>query len=539
MWKKNERKSPDFSDAGAGSRNSQLVRSTLSQTIPTFLSRVLGYFRDMIQAKFLGTGKGMDAFTIACIIPNLLRRLTGEGAMMAAFVPVFTQVKHDKKKDELWSFANHFFYDLTLMMTVLTVLGILLSPVLVKIIAFNYAKIPGKEELTIVLTKIVFPYVFLISLAALAMAILNSFHKFFIPASTPVLYNVAIIFMGLVFAQKSKEPAYAFAIGVLLGGILQLAIQIPFLWRKGMRFKFGLSFSHPAVRKVARLMVPGIFGAGIYQINILVSRMIATSLEEGSVASLYYSSRIQELTLGLFTIALSVALLPTLSEMAAQKDIEAMKRTLNFSFKLIFLVTFPAMAGLAVLNKPIIQVLFQRGAFNDQSTAMSSWCLLFFSFGLPFISGARILASMFYSLKDTKTPVKAAVFVTLSYIVLSLILMFPLRAGGLALALSLSSLVNFVLLYVLLEKKIGTIEKKKLVVSSLKSVMSSAVMAGSLWIFLRRIEFEAFSFGNQLAILTAAILGGILVYLIMNLLFRHEDLKGLKEIFSKEKIRQE
>jgi putative peptidoglycan lipid II flippase len=267
--------------------------------------------------------------------------------------------------------------------------------------------------------------------------------------------------------------------------------------------------------------------------------MIATYLEEGSVASLYYSSRIQELTLGLFAIALSVALLPTLSEMAAHQDIEGMKRTLNFSFKLIFLVTFPAMAGLAVLNKPIIQVLFQRGAFNDQSTAMSSFCLLFFSFGLPFISGAKILSAMFYSLKDTKTPVKAAVFVAVSYIALSLILMFPLRAGGIALALSLSSLLNFVILFVLLERKIGKIEKKSLVISSLKSALSAAVMAGALWVSMNQIQFNNFSFGHQLAILTATILGGILVYLIMNLLFRHEDLKSLKEIFSKEKIRSD
>jgi len=536
---KKDKISPEFLPSGLGAQNSRLVRSTLSQTLPTVLSRLLGYLRDMIQAKFLGTGKGMDAYTIAFLIPNLLRRLTGEGAMMAAFIPVFTQAKKEKSKEELWSFANVFFYDLTLLMTVLTVIGIVFSPFIVKVIAFGFTKVPGKEALTVLLTKIMFPYVFLISLAALAMAILNSFHKFVIPAFTPVLFNVAIIFMALLFGRKSSQPEIIFAIGVLIGGALQLGIQLPFLWRKGMRFKFGLSFSHPAVRKVARLMVPGIFGAGIYQINIMVSRMIATYLEEGSVASLYYSSRIQELTLGLFTIALSIALLPTLSEMAAHKDIDGMKKTINFSFKLIFLVTFPAMAGLAVLNQPIIQVLFQRGAFDERSTAMSSWCLLFFAFGLPFISGAKILAPMFYSLKDTKTPVIAAFFVMLSYIGFSLLLMTPLRAGGIALALSLSSLLNFLILFVLLERKIGKIEKKSLIISSLKSALSATVMAGTLWVFMKRIDFKVLTFGRQAAILTAAILGGILVYLVMNLLFRHEDLKSLKEIFSREKILSE
>jgi putative peptidoglycan lipid II flippase len=490
----------------------------------------------MLQARFLGTGTGMDAFTIALLIPNLLRRLTAEGAMTAAFIPVFAEVKKEKSRKELWAFANAFFYDLTLILTALTVLGIIFSPILVKVIAFGYGEVPGKWELTIVLTKIMFPYIFLISLAALAMAILNSFQKFFIPAFTPVLFNLAIIVAALLFAGRTEEPTFVFAVGVVIGGVLQLLIQLPFLWRQGMRFKFGLSFTHPAVRRVARLAIPGIFGAGIYQINMFVSRMIATSLEEGSVSSLYYASRIEELTLGLFAIALSIALLPTLSELAAHRDIEGMKRTLNYSFKLIFLVTFPAMAGLIVLNQPIIHVLFQRGAFDAQSTAMSSWCLLFFAFGLPFISGTKILAPMFFSLKDTKTPVIIAFFVMLSYIGLSLVLMIPLRAGGIALALSLSSLFNFLALFYLLEKKIGTIEKKDLFVSALKSALGAAVMGGAVWLFMGQFDFKKLTFAERLGVLTAAIVGGILVYLILSLLFKHEDLKGLKEVFSKKKI---
>ncbi len=517
-------------------QNRRLIRSTLSMTLPTVLSRILGYFRDMLQAKYLGTGKGMDAFIIASLIPNLLRRLTAEGAMTAAFIPIFAQEKKDKTRDEMWTFANVFFYDLTLILTVLTVLGIVFAPLLVKIIAPGYGIVPGKWELTIILTKIMFPYIFLISLSALAMAVLNSFQKFFVPAFTPVLFNLAIITAALFFAENAGEPAYVFAVGVVLGGLLQLGIQIPFLFRQGMTFKFGLSFTHPAVKKVARLMIPGIFGAGIYQINMLISRKIATSLEGGSVSSLYYASRIEELTLGLFAIALSIALFPTLSGLAVRKDIEGMKKTLKYAFKLIFLVTFPAMAGLIVLNKPIIQVLFQRGAFDAQSTAMSSWCLLFFAFGLPFISGTKILAPMFYSLKDIKTPVIVAFFVMISYIGFSLFLMGPLRAGGIALALSLSSLLNFVALFYLLEKKIGRIGKKDILISALKSALSAVVMAGAVWIFIEKIDFEKLVFIEKSSVVLAAILGGVIVYLIMNLLFKHEDLKGLKQAFSKEKI---
>jgi len=520
-------------------QNLRLVRSTIAVATPTILSRIFGYIRDMIQAYYLGTGRGADAFIIAYIIPNLLRRLTGEGAMTAAFIPVFTQVKKEKSEKELWKFANAFFFDLTLVMAVLAVLGVVLSPLLVKIIAPGFWDIEGKWELTVFLTRIMFPYIFLISLAALAMAILNSFHKFFVPAFTPVLFNLAIISLAVLFASKAEEPAFVFAVGVVLGGFFQLAFQLPFLWRRGMRFKLSFSFTHPAVRKAAKLMVPGIFGAGIIQINLAISRMLASVLEEESVSSLYYATRVQELTLGIFSIALSIALLPTLSELTAHRDILGLKRILIFSFKLIFFVTIPAMVGLLVLSRPIIQVLFERGAFDAQSTAMSASCLFFFSFGLPFISGVKILASAFHSLKDTKTPVIVAFFVMISYISLSWILMRPLRVGGIALALSISSVLNLLLLFFLLERKIGKIEWKRFSASALKSSFSAAVMGGAVWLLVRHFDFQRLVFLEQLGVLFSAIFVGILVYLSMNLLFNHEELRSLTDVFSREGILKE
>lgn len=516
-------------------QNRRLLRSALTVAFPTLLSRILGYIRDMIQAFYLGTSGSMDAFTIAYVIPNLLRRLTGEGAMTAAFVPVFTQLKKEKSKEELWKFANAFFFDLTLIMTALSVLGVVFSPLLVKVIAFGFKGVQGKSELTIALTRIMFPYIFLISLAALAMAILNSFHKFFVPAFTPVLFNLAIISAAVLFARRAEEPAFVFAAGVVLGGILQLAFQIPFLWKRGMRFRPLLSFSHPAVRKVGRLIAPGIFGAGIYQINFALSRLLASSLEEGSVSALYYSSRVEELTLGLFSIALSIAILPTFSELVSQGDIYAMKKTLVFSLKLIFLVTLPAMTGLLVLNHPIIQILFQRGEFNAQSTAMSSLCLFYFAFGLPFISGVKILAPAFYSLKDTKTPVIVAFFVVLGYVFFSFVLMSPLRVGGIALALSLSSLFNFVILFFLLEKKIGKVEKKDILVSALKSCFFAALMGGAVWFFIQLFDFRRLEFIRQIGVLLSALVLGIALYFIMNLVFNRGDLIALKDIFSRKR----
>jgi len=515
-------------------QNRRLVRSTLAVSAPTFMSRILGYIRDMLQAYFMGTSRGMDEFTIGNTIPNLLRRLTGEGAMTAAFIPVFTQMKKEKSRDELWKFANIFFFDLTLIMAALMVLGIALSPILVKIIAPGFKGIEGSWDLTANLTKIMFPYIFLVSLAALAMAILNSFQKFFVPAFTPVLFNLAIISVALLSARKAEEPAIVFAVGVVLGGVLQLAFQIPFLWRNGMRFKFGLSFTHPAVRKVARLMVPGIFGAGIVQINYAISRMIATLLGKESVASLYFSSRIQELTLGIFSIALSIALLPTFSGQAARQDIQGMKKTLIFSFKLIFFITLPAMVGLLVLRRPIVQVLFEHGVFDGRSTDLCALCLFYFAFGLPFISGAKILAPAFYSFKDIKTPVFVAFFVMLSYIGLSLVLMNPLRVGGIALALSISSVFNFILLFFLLEKKIGRIEKREIITSGIKSAFFAGVTGAAVWFFMKQYDFQHLVFTKQLSVLIAAVAVGILVYIFLNLLFNQEDLKGLKDAFSRE-----
>jgi putative peptidoglycan lipid II flippase len=517
-------------------QHKKLIRSTLAVSAPTLLSRIFGLFRDMIQANYMGTGRGMDAFTIAYTIPNLLRRLTGEGAMTAAFIPVFTQQKKEKSREELWKFAHYFFFDLTVVMALITVLGILFAPFLVRLISIGFKDVAGKWDLTINLTRFMFPYIFLISLAALAMAILNSFHKFFVPAFTPVLFNLSIITIASLFAGRAEEPSYVFAAGVVIGGVFQLAFQLPFLRRQGMRFRPMLSFTHPGVRKVGKLIVPGIFGAGLYQINYAISRMIASLLEEGSVSSLYYATRVQELTLGLFSIALSIALLPTFSDQAAKKDIDGLKKTMVYSLKLIFLVTLPAMVGLLLLNRPIIQVLFQRGEFNEQSTLMSASCLFFFALGLPFVSCVRIMAPAFYSLKDIKTPVIVAACIMALYVLLSVLLMNPLRVAGIALALSISSVFNFVGLFFLLERKIGKIPKKAIWVSGLKSAISAAGMGGIVWYFIRLFDFGRMIFFQKLGALAAAVCIGIVAYLVLNLLFGHDDLKSLKSIFSRDEI---
>jgi putative peptidoglycan lipid II flippase len=496
-------------------RKSRLIRSTASVALPTLVSRVLGYIRDLLQAYYLGTGHSADAFTIAFTIPNLFRRLTGEGAMTPAFVPTFTELKQNRDRTELWAFGNVFFWDLVLLMAVITGLGVLFAPGLVKVIAYGFGNIAGKWGLTIFMTRVMFPYLFFICLAALASGILNSFGRFFVPASTPILFNIAVIAAVSGWAGSSREPALVFAVGVVIGGLLQLALQIPFLWKEGMRFTPGLSFRHPVVRRVGKLMIPGIFGASVYQVNFALSRMIASGLEKGSTSALYYASRIEELTLGLFSIALAVALLPAFSEQVAARDIGEMKRTLGFSLKLTAIVTLPASAGLMALNGPIIRTLFERGMFDRGSTALSASCLLFFALGLPFVSGVKVVAPAFFSLKDTRTPVAIGVAVMLVNASLSILLMRSLRVGGLALSLSLSQVLNFVLLFLWLGRKVGPMDTRLWALSAAKSAAAAAAMGILLRLLWPAAALENATFLVRAGALAAAIVSGIAVYLAL------------------------
>ena len=508
-------------------RKTRLIRSTAAVAAPTMASRVLGYVRDLLQAYFLGTGTSADAFTIAFTIPNLFRRLTGEGAMTPAFIPTFTELKGGPDRKRLWRFGNVFFWDLALVMAVTTVLGILFAPGLVKVIAYGFGDVAGKWGLTIFMTRVMFPYLYFITLAALASGILNSFGRFFVPASTPILFNIAIIAAVTGWARDASEPALVFAAGVVIGGILQLALQIPFLWKEGMRFTLGLSFRDPTVRRVGRLMVPGIFGASVYQINFALSRMIASGLEEGSASALYYASRIEELTLGLFSIALAAALLPAFSEQVAARDIGELKRTLGFSLKLTAVVSFPAAAGLMALNVPIMRTLFERGLFDSGSTAVSSSCLLFFAIGLPFVSGVKVVAPAFFSLKDTRTPVAIGIVVMLVNTAVSLLLMSSLRVGGLALSLSLSQVLNFVLLFLWLERKVGATGTVRWAVPAAKSAVAAAVMGISLRLAWPLLRVDGAAFVVRAAALAGAIVAGIAIYVGLIRLISPADLKSV------------
>lgn len=507
--------------------NRRLVRSTVSVSLPTILSRLLGYLRDLLQAFFLGTGRGMDAFALAVALPNVLRRLTAEGAMTASFLPVFAHEKRARSREEALRFANIFFFDLALVLIAVVALGVIFTPGLVRLVAGGFASVPGKIELTTSLTRIMFPYLFFVSLAALVGAMLNSFYKFFLPAFTPVVLNLTVIVVALVFARKSAEPAYVFAFGIVAGGVLQLLVQLPLLRRMGVSLRPGLSFSDPAVRQVGRLLLPGAVGLGLYQVNFAISRFFAAGLAKGSVSALYFGSRVEELTLGVFSVALSVALMPAYSDQAASGDIPGMKRTLVFSLKLLNLVTIPAAAGLLALSRPIIHVLFERGRFGPESTALCATCLFFFALGLPFLSQVKAVAPAFFSLKDMRTPVVVSLVTLLSFLALSAFLIGPMKVGGLALALSISQAVNFIVYFVLIERKVGALAKGDYFRSLAISLASAGLMGAGLWRLMRLARFAERGILPQVGLLLGAIGLGAAFYFLCQYVFNRSDFRSL------------
>src|SRR5215472_8069340 len=311
----------------------------------TVVSRILGYVREQRIALLLGTTVAADSYNLAYRIPNLFRRLVAEGSMTAGFIPVFTTYMREKSQEELWDFANKLFWTLALVVAVITILGMVFSPSVVHVFAGkNIAEAQATE-----LNRIVFPYLFFIALAALAMGILNCFHIFGLPAATPVVLNIATILfsMGIVW-QHFKDAATSLAVGVLVGGVLQFLILVPALVQRGMKFTFGISFKHPAIQEVARLMLPRLFGIGVGQINLLIDTKFATAakMPAGSLAALYVADRVMELVLGGYAIAVATAILPMMSHQAAVKDYESLKKTLSFSIRLVAFITIPAALGL-------------------------------------------------------------------------------------------------------------------------------------------------------------------------------------------------
>ncbi len=461
-----------------GSENSRVVRAAGVVGMATMLSRVFGFLRDMIVAGLFGAGLTTDAFFVAFRIPNLLRRLLAEGSLTVSFVPVFTEYLKNRTREEALELADIAFTALSILLVAVSLLGVLFSPLIVTVMAPGFVKTPAQYDLAVFLTRMMFPYILLISLVALCMGILNSLRHFAAPALSPVVLNLAMILAALTLRGLFREPITALAVGVMAGGVLQLAMQWPFLVRMGVRLKPNFRFRHPGVRRIGSLMLPAAFGAAIYQINIFIGTILASLLPTGSVSYLYYADRIVELPLGVFAIAVGTATLPSFSEQVAQGRFEELKKTIAFSLRIILFITIPATVALIALRIPIISVLFQRGEFGIQSTLLTSQALLCYAVGLWAFSVIRIIVSAFYSLQDTRSPMKAAIVALIVNVGFSVVLMFPLKHGGLALATSIATAVNVGMLWVILRRRIGKLLDREFYRSFGRTSLASLVMWG-------------------------------------------------------------
>jgi putative peptidoglycan lipid II flippase len=456
--------------------NRSVTKAAGQISVATTGSRILGFIRDILLARIFGATGSTDAFFIAYRIPNLFRELFAEGSMSAAFIPVFTETLTKEGREDAKKLASQVLAFLMSAVAVICFLGMLLAPYVVSVIAPGFIKSPEKFALTVKLTRIMFPFLFFISLAALAKGVLNSLKSFFVPALAPIFLNLAIITSALFFASKFDVPLIAIGLAVSVGGALQVAIQIPDLKKRGFLVMPLFSFVHPGLKKIFRLLIPAIVGMGVAQINIFISTIFVSYLSGGAATYLYYAMRFVHLPIGIFGVAMATAVLPALSEHAARKDNDALRDTFSFSLRLLFFITLPAMAGLIVLGEPIIQVLLQRGEFDAHAAAETAYALIFYSSGLWAFVGTRIVASTFYSMQDTKTPVKIAVLSVLTNIIFSFILMGPLRHGGLAFANAIASAVNFIVLFYLLRKRLVTVDGRKIFRSFIKTGIASAVM---------------------------------------------------------------
>ncbi|MBI1798930.1 MAG: murein biosynthesis integral membrane protein MurJ [Candidatus Eisenbacteria bacterium] len=453
----------------------------------TLISRVLGLVREQVMATLFGAGFATDAFNVAFRIPNLLRDLFAEGAMSSAFVPTFTETLHHRGEEEAWALGRQLMMTLAAVLIALCGIAWFTAPWLVRAFASGFAAVPGKLDLTVELTRVMLPLLPLVALAAAAMGMLNARGRFAIPAMAPALMNLGMVAFGIglipVCRALGRPPILAMALGVVIGGTLQFTVQLPSLARLGFRLRPEWPRAHPGVRRVASLMTPATLGLAATQLNLLVSTQIASLLQQGSVSWLWYAFRLMQLPIGVFGVALATVSMPALSRAAVEKDMPALKATLSATLRLVFLLTLPAALWMAVLSKPIIALLYEHGHFHAFDTTQSANALVMYCVGLPAFAAVGVMTRTFYALGDTRVPVQASFVSVALNLALNLLFIGPLRglglgAMGLALATSLTAIVNFLQLTFYLRRKVGRFEGRRIANTIVRVALAAAAAGG-------------------------------------------------------------
>ncbi len=491
-------------------------------------SRILGLVRDMAIATIL-VSRMRDIFFFAFIIPNLFRSLLGEGALSAAFIPVFNEYLAKEKREEAFRIAHTTFHLLFLVLVLLTIIGILIAPSIVHFTGFD----TENKILTLGLLRIMFPFMIFSCLAALIMGILNSLGNFAVPAFTPCILNILVILSIFTICNRFRYPVMGLALGVILGGAGELLFQAPFVLKKGFSPLPRIDHRHPAIRKIGLLFLPAAIGLAATPINTAVDHWLASLprfCPPGSVSALWYSNRLFQLPLALFGIAIATAIFPTMSRQTALQRIEELKETLSQALGLAFFTTIPAGIGLIVLRTPIIRLLFQYKKFTAYDTSATAWALLFYSLGLFAFGTVIILVRVFYSLKDTKTPARVACFAVISNIVLDLILMRPLAQGGLALATSLVAVWNMSLLFWLLRRRIGRLGGRRILTNFIRILSASSIMGIVSWLVARAFEPHVVTLNLRVLQVGVAIVAGLVTLALVSTILGIKEMRTILEI---------
>jgi putative peptidoglycan lipid II flippase len=458
-----------------------LLRALATVSSLTLVSRILGYARDFFIARAFGAGLATDAFFVAFRIPNLLRRLFGEGAFSQAFVPILSEYRSRQSPEETRALVDCVSTVLFVALLATAALGVAGAPLLVWLSAPGFAADPDKFALTSVLLRITFPYILFISLVALAAAILNTWSRFAVPAATPALLNVSLIVAAAFFAERFDPPVLALAWGVFAGGVAQLALQLPFLARIGMLPRWRPNFRHPGVARVLKLMAPAVFGVSVSQVSLLINTIFASFLASGSVSWLYYADRLMEFPAGVLGAALGTILLPSLSRAHAGGAPDEYSRLLDWGLRLTLLLALPAAAALAVLALPLIATLFHYGRFSAEDAWMTRQALVAYSLGLLGLIFVKILAPGFYAAQNVATPVKIGLVTLAATQAMNLAFIVPLRHAGLALAIGLGACLNALLLYLYLRKNKTYAPQPGWLPFACKVALATLVMAAALW----------------------------------------------------------
>ncbi len=517
-----------------------VIRSTRVVGGLTLLSRGLGMLRDIVIAKYFGTSLAASAFFVAFTIPNLFRRLFGEGALSAAFIPVFIETRTRQGEKAAWDMASKVITMCTALLVAIALLGVLFFSV-----AMGFPGLSDKWVTTFALSRVMFPYVVFICLAALFMAVLNSFRHFATSAFAPSLLNIALIVSMLslfpLAGGDDYRRAMILSVTVVVAGILQMAIQIPAMKRFGCPFRFTSRWNDPQVRKMLMLMGPTALGMGVTQFNVLIDRFLAMWIGDWAPAALFYSERLVYLPLGIIATAMGTVLLPAFSTHATEGDHAAMGRTISHSMRHLLFIMTPAALGLLVLAPDIIQAVLEwPGRFDAESTRQCARALAFYAPGLVVFSGAKVFVPAFYALQDTKTPVKIGVGAVVLNLAMNLLFIFtfPLywKHAGMALATVLAEAAAVACLAVLLARRLEGIRWRETFRTLIRSLICSLVMAVVAWLLMHYLRTATDGHlpakAQQFVALLSAIAGSILTYVLLSILLRAPEIGEIKDSFS-------